>query len=239
MHDRDGFFVGYLPTPTALHRWTLAVAGCALLVMITAAIVIAAGQRDPGDGRWDTATRQVEGVYVDSPYPMLHTDDATLLLVGEGKVAGPREVSLRDQRVRAAGTILKRGAVQLLELGRPVEPLRSDEQFPAIAMPSATQTLRGEILDPKCFAGAMKPGDGKTHKGCAALCLRGGIPPVFRSGDELYLLVDQDLKRLEGAALQRVIEQVGEDVTVVGGLTSIGRLKVLAVDAGTIRRRAP
>ena len=29
------------------------------------------------------------------------------------------------------------------------------------------------------FDGAMKPGDGKTHKGCAALCLRGGIPPAL------------------------------------------------------------
>lgn len=42
-------------------------------------------------------------------------------------------------------------------------------------------TLDGELVDSKCYLGTMKPGDGKTHKSCAILCLRGGIPPLFVS----------------------------------------------------------
>jgi hypothetical protein len=171
---------------------------------------------------------------------MLHTPDATILLVGEGKVAARAAVSsLRNKHVRASGTPLHRGELTLLELNAPLESAGGGAELPDPAKPQSLREFRGEILDPKCFAGAMKPGDGKTHKACAALCLRGGIPPVFRSGGQLYLLVDQDLNPFAAAALQRIIEHVGDDVTVVGGVTTIGHLKVLAIDAGTIRRRGP
>ena len=39
--------------------------------------------------------------------------------------------------------------------------------------------MSGEVVDTKCYAGAMSPGDGKVHKACASLCLFGGIPPLF------------------------------------------------------------
>jgi hypothetical protein len=170
---------------------------------------------------------------------MLHTSEATLLLVGEGKVGAPGVASLRSKRVRASGTLLRRGELTLFELSAPLESAGPAAALPDPAKPQSLRELQGEILDPKCFAGAMKPGDGKTHKGCAALCLRGGIPPLFRSGDDLYLLLDQDLNAFGGEALQRVIDHVGDDVTMVGRMTSIGHLKVLAIDVGTVRRRGP
>jgi nitrite reductase/ring-hydroxylating ferredoxin subunit len=40
--------------------------------------------------------------------------------------------------------------------------------------------IHGQIVDPKCFFGAMNPGQGKTHLSCAARCLSGGIMPVLR-----------------------------------------------------------
>ena len=57
--------------------------------------------------------------------------------------------------------------------------------------------LAGEILDAKCWFGAMRPGYGKTHKACAALCARGGLPLAFcqldvcGDGAEAPLLLDQ------------------------------------------------
>jgi hypothetical protein len=39
--------------------------------------------------------------------------------------------------------------------------------------------IAGEILDAKCWFGAMRPGHGKTHKACAALCAKGGLPLAF------------------------------------------------------------
>jgi hypothetical protein len=40
-----------------------------------------------------------------------------------------------------------------------------------------TVELPGEIVDTKCYLGAMRPGVGKVHRACAARCLSGGIPP--------------------------------------------------------------
>lgn len=54
-------------------------------------------------------------------------------------------------------------------------------------------TLRGEIVDSKCFLGVMAPGQGKTHRACASLCLRGGIPPALfiedRTGESRLILL--------------------------------------------------
>ena len=53
--------------------------------------------------------------------------------------------------------------------------------------------MGGEIVDFKCFLGAMKPGDGKPHQACATLCISGGIPPMLVSknpdGSNHYRLV--------------------------------------------------
>jgi hypothetical protein len=54
-------------------------------------------------------------------------------------------------------------------------------------------TVVGEIVDPKCFFGAMNPGEGKTHLSCAARCLSGGIMPVLKwqelDGEHFAVLV--------------------------------------------------
>jgi len=102
-------------------------------------------------------------------------------------------------------------------------------------------TLRGEITDPKCFAGAMKPGDGKTHKACAALCLRGGIPPAFRTtgrDGELvsYVLVGPGVEPLEGESLEPLVERVGEPVALRGRPVTLGRLRLFEVAEGSVRR---
>ena len=48
--------------------------------------------------------------------------------------------------------------------------------WPAPQVLADNVTLKGEIIDPKCYLGAMKPGGGKTHKACAMRCIAGGIP---------------------------------------------------------------
>ncbi len=81
------------------------------------------------------------------------------------------------------------------------------------------QTLLGEIVDTKCYLGAMKPGRGKAHRGCASLCISGGIPAALlvRTEDgkrELVHLVD-----LGGRPLGReILDWVGQPVEVTGFL---------------------
>jgi hypothetical protein len=83
----------------------------------------------------------------------------------------------------------------------------------------APVTLRGEIVDSKCFLGVMAPGEGKTHKDCASLCLRGGIPPAFVVRDRegrtaLLLLVSESGDSLAGHAA--ALRLAGEPIEVTG-----------------------
>jgi hypothetical protein len=99
-------------------------------------------------------------------------------------------------------------------------------------------TLAGEIIDSKCYLGAMKPGGRKTHKGCAALCLAGGVPAMFVTRDAeqretFYLLTSPDGGRIESG----VIDFVGDPVEITGEMEQQGDLQVLKVTSEQIRRR--
>ena len=80
-------------------------------------------------------------------------------------------------------------------------------------------TLVGEIVDTKCYLGAMKPARGKPHRDCASLCIRGGIPAALlvrtENGErELIHLVD-----FAGRPLgPELLEWVGQPVEVTGVL---------------------
>jgi hypothetical protein len=105
-----------------------------------------------------------------------------VLLVGEGKAGPPDGLGgLDGQLVEVKGYPIQRGDLTVLQLDQP--PARQDGAAPALAPPReiGESVMSGEVVDTKCYAGAMSPGDGKTHKGCASLCLFGGIPPLFVS----------------------------------------------------------
>jgi len=64
--------------------------------------------------------------------------------------------------------------------------------------------IKGEIVDPKCYFGAMNPGEGKTHLGCAARCLSGGIVPLLHwkeaDGDHFAILAGEHGEDLHATA---------------------------------------
>jgi hypothetical protein len=148
--------------------------------------------------------------------------------------------------VRVRGTLLHRDDRWMLELASGdgvIQTIRSlgsnDEQ--ELRAPTdrsvGSVSLRGEIIDPKCYLGAMKPGGGKTHKACAALCISGGVPPMFVTRDAelhetFYLLVDKD-----GHAINDpVLPFVGDPVELKGELLFRGDLRVLRIDPQWINR---
>jgi len=108
-------------------------------------------------------------------------------------------------------------------------------------VPDAPVRWTGEIIDPKCYAGSMKPGDGKTHKACAALCLRGGIPPVFVTGPDhaAYVLTTAGGRPIQGDDLARVIAVVGDRVEMSGRPWMIDDLYFLDADLTSVRRLTP
>lgn len=226
----DEFFVGYLKTPHGLGRFLRAGAIVLLIVGGALAAALAASQRDPGLGAWDVDHATVlEGLVQTEPCPLIRVAGQqgqvmTILLVSQGKLgAAERLAPFNGQLVRVRGHTLERGRVRMFELdddAKAVEAVSTNTAMTSmaprtLALPAPSDrravTLRGEIVDPKCFAGAMKPGEGKTHKACAVLCLRGGIPPMFVAEDgRAYLLVDENGRSPTGGALEAILPKVGE-----------------------------
>jgi hypothetical protein len=99
-------------------------------------------------------------------------------------------------------------------------------------------TLRGEIIDSKCYLGAMKPGGGKTHKACAALCLAGGVPPMFvtrgADGREAYYLLASPNG---GPVAPELHAYAGDPVEIIGEIEQMDDLRTLKVTPAAIRRR--
>ncbi len=252
--EPDPHFIGWYPIPQAFARFLLPIATALLGGVVVAAGVFALKQRAPGTGQWeDESTTTYEGVVIAEPYAMirvpagdLSAPPKTVFLVEEGKYgAKSRAQSLDGRPVRVSGTLLHRDGRRLLELLpgddglREIEwpPERVARLWPLTPTALGPVTMLGEIVDTKCYLGAMKPGDGRTHKGCAVLCLRGGIPPmlVIRGADDqpAYHL----LTNAQGGPLDpKAFEFVGEPVEVSGISERWGEVSVLKVDADGIRR---
>ena len=98
-------------------------------------------------------------------------------------------------------------------------------------------TLRGEIVDAKCYWGVMKPGHTKPHRGCAARCIAGGVPAVLlvRGADgsaRTLLLVTEEGETVN----DQVGDLVAEPVEISGVLVRQGDLEILRADPADYRR---
>jgi hypothetical protein len=158
-------------------------------------------------------TTVVKGIYVASPVPHLlvrdQNDYVVVPLVGYGKhgavgVMNALEVERKDllngKEIRLKGTLLYGDGKILMQVDKNDDPLvtvaRTTHRLPVIENDEGEVNLVGEIIDPKCYFGVMKPGEGKVHKDCAIRCILGGIPPVLKitndKGENSYVLLTGD-----------------------------------------------
>ncbi len=160
-------------------------------------------------------------------------------------VVGTRKFGARDRLlpfdgalVRLRGTVLRRGELAMLELGDETDAVeRRGTGSPPFLADLGEVVLRGEVVDSKCYAGAMKPGEGKVHRDCAVLCLKGGIPPALslhdaRASPRVVLLAGPE----GGPIGDRVLDHVAEPTEVRGRLKSRGELYFLWADTHGLRR---
>lgn len=246
----DELYVGYLPVPPGIRRFLIRLIPAAVLAAIGVAIALGLSRDSPGNGAWHPETSVFRGMLLSQPYPMLLPDpgsipggDAPVLLVSPGKHGGQTLTQANDaQRVSVTGTLLSRDGLRMLEvIAAPTPEGMSDAARkvpPVLIAAQDLRTLVGEIVDSKCYLGAMKPGEGRTHKECATLCVAGGIPPVFVTRDDsglstLYLLSSADGGPLNPAAFQFI----ADPVEVSGRVYDLGGLKCLAVAPADIHRR--
>lgn len=242
--EPDPFFIGWFPMPRS-YAWFLAPLAVMLLISLTVGGgILAWGQRSPGPGTRDDTTTNFTGMVFAEPYAMIRVPGEaggpprTVLLVNEGKFGAQDRVRAHDGKpVHVSGTLLSRDGYLVLELADGDEGLRAAElpetEQAALRRASAKSlgavSIRGEIVDSKCYLGAMKPGGGRTHKGCAVLCLKGGVPPVFVSrdeGDSLYLLMGTDGGPLDPA----YFDQAADSIRLGGQAEEWGDLRVLKVN---------
>ncbi len=171
-----------------------------------------------------------------------------------GPMPGPGEPS-RDQllakfdhqMVEVSGTVLKRDGRVMIELAEGAASVRTAvgekwREFPKGGVEVSRHgklTVRGIVVDSKCYAGAMKPGEGMGHRGDRAVrCVSGGIPPVLvardAAGKAAYFLL-ADAK--DGACNEAVLSYMADEVEVSGELQRVGDLDVIAVSSITQAER--
>lgn len=92
--------------------------------------------------------------------------------------------------------------------------------------------VAGEVVDPKCYFGVMKPGVGKPHRACAIRCIAGGIPPVFHgTSSEYFLLVNEKSEPVN----EDILGLVGDQITLTGEGVLWNDWKILKVNTKVIQ----
>ena len=197
-------------------------------------------------------TSEITGTYFHTPFPMLIADEQMvkerlskdILLVGYGKFGAEgvmneiqkKNGDLNGKKIILQGTLNHGDGKTLLELTQEEASFIKIENQATKNIPltlAKAMTLQGEIIDPKCYFGVMKPGEGKVHKSCATRCISGGIPPVLRheTGDasapyRYYLLVEKNGKNIN----KEILPYVAEQVKIEGMASTIASWDVLNFD---------
>lgn len=229
--SKDAFYVGYLPTPKALIGFLTVVVGAVLgsSAVVAVALVLAQGDWGKANFQFGEGYQTRTGVLQALPYPVLYLPpDAdnpgghAIPLSGQGKRGVvEKSVALNGKPTDVGGVFLRRDGLgmEMIQVGgkvglRPAQdaaPL--DEWAGPDVVTIGPRTLKGEMVDSKCYLGAMRPGQGKTHKLCANLCIIGGIPPMFvvYRGDAepvVMLLAAPDGGPVDGSLLKHTSQYV-------------------------------
>ncbi len=249
----DEFYVGYLPMPRSYKQFLFVLVPLLAVGAIIASVMMTSQQSDPGPGTWDlNNTVTLSGVLRSEPYPMLivpgDDDGATrnILLVTMGKIGGSALNLPEDGgSMSVTGYPISRGGdTALLTIEDPVGGVvQESDQHQAQWSPKTlgAATLSGQIIDPKCYFGAMKPGEGKVHKACATLCINGGIPPMFMTTDAqgertYYLLLNEAGDGIAGDQLETMLPFIADPVQISGQVGRVGDLLMLRIDPADIDR---
>ncbi len=237
--QQDAFFIGWMPkAPAPYAKHTRKVLTVLLLVVVAAGIVLGLSQKKFGSGNFEFGTlTEVKGIYYASPVPCIKLVNGkdiwgnpsyiTVPLVGFGKhgaegvmagIAQQKGQSMDEREISLKGTLLYNDGKLIMQVDGNDNPVTHIGGLANISLKPVLEELgqkdiKGEIVDPKCFFGVMKPGQGKPHKDCAIRCILGGIPPVFRvtndAGDaNYYLIVGAHGEKMNEAVKNFVAEPV-------------------------------
>jgi hypothetical protein len=234
----DEFFVGYLAPPRVTGR-RMRVIAVALVVFASLVAVVLALATGPFDHTsFEFATlRDWQGTIEAAPVPVLIVEGAHRLPLvapgthGAGPAVAPFDgmtVALRAKRIVRDGTTMLE--IEPGSIRSEGDSHRNSDARAPIPSDAPTATFTGEIVDSKCFLGAMNPGRLEVHRACAMRCIAGGIPPMLfthdAGGRELRVL----LVGSEGEPINdRVLPYVATPVSIEGRLVRYNDLDYLYV----------
>jgi hypothetical protein len=213
MKKNDEFYVSYITgslgpkTKKTLKHFSI----IAILAIAIGALLFSFSQKPFKNSTFELLNEaKITGVFHENPYPMLRVEVAkntfkNILLLGFGKSsANPYFVKLQNEVKDLNGKTLRIEGNLIYYNGKTLIQITDEEKVLLVEGKNTTtprkevisnMTLEGEIIDPKCYFGVMKPGKGKIHRSCAVRCISGGIPPVLASTDsnnlsQYFLLTD-------------------------------------------------
>lgn len=240
------FYIGWMPNAPAsfakqVRRLLLILFPLALLL----ALVLASFQKKFSTARFEFGkSTELSGIYFNNPVPVLrvisgkdiwgNTSFITIPLVGYGKhgaetaireLEKEKNTSFNNRELTLKGTLLYSDGKTLLQVSKEDNPVVAiGKEGNASLLPGqndlGVQMIRGEIVDPKCYFGVMKPGEGKVHRDCAIRCILGGIPPVLKVMNEkgernYFLIVGPNGEKMNGAVQDYVAEPVEMEARAV------------------------
>lgn len=246
----EDFYIGYLPKmPKNLARVIKIFVVLVFAVAIGLAVLSWIGQKPFAKSVFEFGTvKDFEGTIQARPIPFLLVEKSEknnglptferYPLVAEGKHGA--DVQLFDgQRVKLKGTLIYREDLQMIEvISNSIQTVETNQTiFDEKTINLGNFTLKGEIVDSKCYLGVMNPGQSKPHRDCAVACLRGGIPPLFivkdSSGNvsELWLLSEK------GESVNKeILDFVAEPIEISGEVSQKGDQIFFKINPNQVKR---
>ena len=249
MTDNSDFYVGYGALPKKDRRFLLKAVPAGLLGIAGAGAFIGTRAGSSGGGRWETATPvTLRGRIGFHPYPTLWVGGTGHVIAGIGKIGADNFCKkFEGQNVEVTGVKIVRNDCFMLGVAEG-DIKQIDQSMPTIPQASIVQdvSLLGEVLDAQCFMGIMNPGYGRTHRGCATQCIRGGQPVFFSigvrdrdkamgaqtCGGNGYLLANA----ASGKINNEILDHIAVPVTMNAKLEKIGNLHRLIYQTGSLKR---
>lgn len=235
----DAFYLGYDDSmPPSLARFLRRVVlGLAFVVVVVVAAV-AASQSPAEPGEYEFGVKKpFQGVLMEEPIPLLQVGSGigsitNYVLVGSGKFGIPTFARGNGgKRVQFNGSLIHKGDQQMIELNDEKSfAVVSDQHEQRTVGSEIETTLSGELVDTKCYFGVMRPGAGKVHRGCAARCLHGGVPPGLLLRDTAGRSVVVLLSGNHGKKLEFDSEWAARWIKATGRLSVRENLPILEVE---------
>jgi hypothetical protein len=248
----EEFYIGYQPkAPSGLAALIRRVAVALLALSAVISVIVVIGQRKfPASFFEFGREREFMGIVHERPFPMLLVTrpgatgtlarHSRYTLVATGKHGASNEVrGFEGRRVSIRGSLIYRDGETMIEVtsgSLTVIPSETEGISPRGDW-LGVQTLKGEIVDSKCYLGAMNPGSAGPHRECAVRCISGGIPPLFIVHSDEGETSALWLISVSGKPVGReVLDMVAQPVEITGEVKREGDQLYLRAEPSTYRR---